>query len=286
MPSALIPLQNSAVQVKVNKYKVFYEVQGEKKLVPARDMIHLKLFSENGIIGKNPLAVAANMLYGNAMMQDYSNKFFTNGANLSGVVEVPNKLSDKAYKNLKNSWNSKYSGLENSHKLAILEEGMKFNSISTNPQEQQLLESKEFGVNEIARLFGIPSHMIGSLEKATLNNIEHMSIQFVRYTMAPLFSNMEAEYSTKLLSEADKNVSFIKHDISELMRGDSKARAEFYRTAINFGIMTINEARKAEGLSPTEGGDTMMIQSNMSSLENVQTIGPDNSAPNTKNIEE
>ncbi|PNP89138.1 phage portal protein, partial [Gardnerella sp. DNF01162] len=144
------------------------------------DVLHIPGLGFDGLVGYSPIAMAKNAIGMAIATEEYGASFFANGATPSGILEYPGTVKDP--QSMRDSWNKGFSG-SNSHKIAILEEGMKYTPISISPNEAQFLETRKFQINEIARIFRVPPHMVGDLEKSSFSNIEQQSLEFVKYTL-------------------------------------------------------------------------------------------------------
>jgi len=192
----------------------------------------------------------------------FGGSFFGNGANVNTVLTHPGRLSDDAYKRLMASWQRRYAGLDNAHKTAILEEGMNLTKVSISPSESQFLETRQFGVVDIARFFRIPLAYLGSLENSsTRANIEEQGIQFQRNTILPWVKRWEAEFNRKLFPNG--NDYYIRFNMDGLLRGDISSRYSSYATARQWGWLSVNDIRKFEGLDNIDNGDTYLQPLNM-----------------------
>ena len=199
--------------------------------------------------------------------EEYGSKFYANGAAPSGVLEHPGTLKDPS--KVRDSWTQTFGGSGNSHKIAVLEEGMKYTPISISPNEAQFLETRKFQINEIARIFRVPPHMVGDLEKSSFSNIEQQSLEFVKYTLEPWLVRWEQSLARVLISPSDKAQYFIKFNVDGLLRGDYQSRMSGYATARQNGWMSANDIRELENLDriPAEdGGDLYLISGNMTKL--------------------
>jgi len=170
---------------------------------------------------------------------------------------------------LKSSWNNGYSGPYNSNRTAILEEGLDFKPITIPASDRQLLDSRQFQVQEIARIFRVPPHLIGDLSKANYNSMEQLSIEFVRTTLRPYLVNIESELNRKLFRESERGKFYIKMSVEGLLRGDSQARANFYKEMLQTGVFSINEVRRFEDMNPVEGGDKHLVPLNFTTLNDM-----------------
>ena len=218
----------------------------------------------DGLVGYSPIAMAKNAIGLAIAAEEYGSKFYANGAAPSGVLEHPGTLKDPA--RVRDSWNSTFGGSSNSHKVAVLEEGMKYTPISISPNEAQFLETRKFQINEIARIFRVPPHMVGDLEKSSFSNIEQQSLEFVKYTLDPWVIRWEQALYRTLLSEEEKKTLFFKFNVEGLLRGDYASRMNGYATARQNGWMSANDIRELEDLDriPAElGGDLYLVNGNM-----------------------
>ena len=196
----------------------------------------------------------------------------------SGTLKDPSKVRD--------SWSQTFGGSSNSHKVAVLEEGMKYTPISISPNEAQFLETRKFQIDEIARIFRVPPHMVGDLEKSSFSNIEQQSLEFVKYTLDPWVSRWEQNMCRSLLNDNEKKEYFIKFNVDGLLRGDYQSRMNGYATARQNGWMSANDIRELENLDriPAElGGDLYLINGNMTKLQDAGIFANN---PKTLNEEE
>jgi HK97 family phage portal protein len=203
----------------------------------------------------------------------YGAGYFGHGAKPGGVLEHPTHLSDKARDNLRASWNELHKGLEHSHRLAILEEGLKYHAISNTPEDSQFLETRQFQVVEVARWFNLPPHILRDLTRATFSNIEHQGLDVVTYSLRPWAVRWETELWRKLLSSEEKRNTFFEFDFSALLRGDMLARYQAYGLGRDKGFLSVNDIRQRERMTPIpkdEGGDIYIAPVNYQSLENLK----------------
>lgn len=235
-----------------------------------REVLHIPGLGFDGLVGYSPIAMAKNAIGLAIATEEYGAKFFANGAAPSGVLEHPGTIKDP--KRLRENWNSTFGGSANSGKVAVLEEGMKYTPISISPEQAQFLETRKFQINEIARIFRVPPHMVGDLEKSSFSNIEQQSLEFVKYTLDPWIIRWEQSLSRSLLSPDEKKTYFFKFNLEGLLRGDYASRMNGYATARQNGWMSANDIRELENLDkiPAElGGDLYLINGNMLPLNNA-----------------
>ena len=230
------------------------------------DVLHIPGLGFDGLVGYSPIAMAKNAIGLSIATEEYGAKFFANGATPGGILEYPGTVKDPD--RVRDSWNKGFSG-RNSHKVAILEEGMKYTPISISPNEAQFLETRKFQIDEIARIFRVPPHMVGDLEKSSFSNIEQQSLEFVKYTLEPWLMRWEQSINRALLSANEKSTYFVKFNVDGLLRGDYQSRMNGYATARQNGWMSANDIRELENLDliPEEdGGDLYLINGNMTKL--------------------
>ena len=234
------------------------------------DVLHIPGLGFDGLIGYSPIAMAKNAIGLAIATEEYGAKFFANGAAPSGVLEHPGTIKDPI--RVKESWNSAYQGSANAHKIAVLEEGMKYTPIGIAPEQAQFLETRKFQINEIARIFRVPPHMLADLEKSSFSNIEQQSLEFVKYTLDPWVVRWEQSMCRVLFSESEKPAYFIKFNVDGLLRGDYASRMSGYATARQNGWMSSNDIRELENLdriSPELGGDLYLINGAMTKLQDA-----------------
>lgn len=234
------------------------------------DVLHIPGLGFDGLVGYSPIALAKNAVGMTLACEEYGASFFANGANPGGVLEHPGILKDP--KKVRDSWNEVYRGTSNAHKVAVLEEGMKYQQIGIPPEEAQFLETRKFQLNEIARMYRIPPHMIGDLDKSSFSNIEQQSLEFVKYTLDPWVIRWEQSLQKALLLPQEKKEYFIKLNVDGLLRGDYQSRMTGYATARQNGWMSANDIRELEDLNPIsedEGGNLYLINGNMTKLRDA-----------------
>ena len=234
------------------------------------DVLHIPGLGFDGLVGYSPIAMAKNAIGMAIACEEYGAKFFANGAAPGGVLEHPGTIKDP--QRVREAWQSQFGGSGNSNKIAVLEEGMKYTPIGISPEQAQFLETRKFQINEIARIFRVPPHMVGDLEKSSFSNIEQQSLEFVKYTLDPWVIRWEQSIMRSLLSLEEKTQYFVKFNLEGLLRGDYQSRMTGYATARQNGWMSANDIRELENLDriPTEdGGDLYLINGNMLPLANA-----------------
>ncbi len=278
---ALYPLMPNKISVDRNeKGEIFYEyaiskedaptVKGRNVKLKKEEVLHIPGLGFDGLVGYSPIAMAKNSIGMAIACEEYGAKFFSNGATPGGILEHPGVVKDP--KRVRESWHSAFGGSSNASKVAVLEEGMKYTPISVPPNEEQFLETRKFQINEIARIFRVPPHMVGDLEKSSFSNIEQQSLEFVKYTLDPWVTRWEQSLDRALLNLSEKADYFIKFNVDGLLRGDYESRMNGYATARQNGWMSANDIRALENLNmipEEEGGNLYLINGNMTKLKDA-----------------
>ncbi len=278
---ALYPLMADRMTVdRDGKGQLYYEytlgsddaptMKGSTVRLSPYEVLHIPGLGFDGLVGYSPIAMAKNAIGMAIACEEYGAKFFANGAAPSGVLEHPGTIKDPS--RVRESWQSTFGGSGNANKVAVLEEGMKYTPISISPEQAQFLETRKFQLDEIARIFRVPPHMIGDLEKSSFNNIEQQSLEFVKYTLDPWVSRWEQSMMKSLLTAEEKKQYFMKFNVDGLLRGDYQSRMAGYATARQNGWMSANDIRELENLDriPAEqGGDLYLVNGNMMKLEDA-----------------
>ena len=234
------------------------------------NVLHIPGLGFDGLVGYSPIAMAKNAIGMAIACEEYGAKFFANGAAPSGVLEHPGVIKDP--QKVREAWQSQFGGSQNANKIAVLEEGMKYTPISISPEQAQFLETRKFQINEIARIFRVPPHMVGDLEKSSFSNIEQQSLEFVKYTLDPWVMRWEQSLSRALFTEEEKKTLFFKFNVEGLLRGDYQSRMNGYATARQNGWMSANDIRELENMDkiPAEqGGDLYLINGSMLPMQNA-----------------
>jgi HK97 family phage portal protein len=265
-PDRVTPRRN------ISSGKIVYDVtddEGRRAVYHKEQILHVPGLGYDGIIGYSPIRMAAESIGMEMAAAQYSGKFFANGAMPGGVLEHPGALGAEALQALRESWEEIHKGGDNAHKIAILEEGMKYTQISIKPEEAQLLDTLKFSRSEIAGIYRVPAHMINDLEKATFSNVEQLSLEFVKFSLSPWLSRMEQAMNWRLFLPSERGRYFCEFVLDGLLRGDYKSRNEGHQIAISGGWKSINEVRAEENLPPVEGGDSHFMQGAMTTVERI-----------------
>lgn len=256
----LIPLDSRAVGIRNVSGRLRYEFfrDGQWLGRDQDDILHIPGFGFDGTRGMSVIRHAAREAIGLALAAEaFSSRFFASGAHPDVALKVPGKMTQEQIDNLRRIWASKYGGAHNASLPIVLTEGTDLKEVTLSAQDSQLIEARRFQVADIARAFGVPPHMVGETDKSTSwgSGIEQQGIGFVQYTLAPHLNRIEQEINRKCFRTERL---FVEFNVEGLLRGDSKARAEYYTRALggtqNPAWMTPNEIRQLENLPPLAGG--------------------------------
>ena len=261
----LWPMRSDKVRVeRINGELVYFvEVNGKEFALPGANVFHLKGFSLYGLVGLCLLDTCKDSIGLSLAQEKFYANFFQNDATPGGFLTHPGSLSADAQKNLVASVESRHQGLGKKHRVMVLEEGMKFEHAGLSPEDALLITGRTFQIQEVARLFDIPPHLIGELSHATFTNIEHQSLEYVKFTLGPWLVRWEQKIAQQLLQPLDRKQYFAEFLVEGLLRGDAKARGEFYATLFNIGALSPNEIRSLENMNPVPDGDGHYVQLNM-----------------------
>lgn len=266
-PTQLICLNPETVTVVINNNELYYQM--DSGVLDSSDVLHFKTITDDGITGLSPIDQCAKALKWSISLEEFGSTFFSNGAKPSSILQTDRALSDTALQRLKTSFNNNYGKLKNSNSTIVLEEGLTFKPISISPEQAQFLSSRQFSIEEVARIFNVPPHLLKDLSKSSFNNIEMQSQEFVTYTLMPYITRIEEEMNLKLFRSNQLGNTFVEFNVNGLLRGDVKSRTEAYKTAITNGYMSINEVRRKENLNSIAGGDKHFMQMNMTTIDKI-----------------
>lgn len=267
-------LQSTGEIVFIYNYS-FDSKQREVKEVAFKfdEILNIAGLSFDGICGISPIGYERESISLSIAMEQFGSKFFGNSASPSGIFSIQGELSDGAFQRMKQDFETSYAGMKNHNKPMILEGGAVFSPITMTNTDSQFLEGRRYQKEDIAMLYRVPLHMLNDLAKASYNSIEQLSLSFVTYTLSPWLVRIEQCMNRDLLTESEKKAGYyIKHNLSALLRGDSKTRFENYDKAIKSGIYTINDVLDKEDMNKIDSdvGDMRVMQGAMTTVENVK----------------
>lgn len=228
------------------------------------EMLHFMFFTFNGLVGVDPIVYNAAAIGEGIAAQKFTADYFRTGGAIKGTIETDQALGDDDYERFVNH----YQQTATNGATPVLEYGFKYKAINLSPEASQLIQAKVFSIDDIARIYSIPPHLLAELTHATFSNIEQQNIFFGEYSLRPLCKRLEKQLELKLFTDKERGRFHVKFDLNGLMRGDATARANFYTQGINAGWMTPNEAREFEGMKRLEGLDEPRIPLNYTTVGN------------------
>ena len=278
---ALYPLMPDRMKVDRDEHgHIYYEYMKQQDeaatmktgtvILKPEDVLHIPGLGFDGLVGYSPIAMAKNAIGMASACEEYGASFFANGASPGAVLEHPGVLKDP--EKVRTAWQEAYGGPHKANRVAVLEEGMKFTPISINPQDAQFLETRKFQIEEIARIFRVPLHLIGDLDHATFSNIEEQSLEYVQYTLQPWLIRWEQAIQRSLFTPEEKKTMFCRFNVDGLLRGNYQSRMQGYSIGIANGFMSVNDVRALEQMDlipDEEGGNTYMVNGTMTPLRNI-----------------
>lgn len=248
------------------------------RVLSREQVFHLPGPSFNGIVGLTPLEYVGAAIRLGLSYQQFGLNFYRNAANASGAFTTPGELTEEAYQRLKVDLEKSWSGLQNTGKPMILEGGTGFVPFTIKPADAQLIENKRFQLSDVARVYRVPLHLIQDLDRATNNNIEHQSLEFVMYTMLPWFRRWEEAINMQLLTRRERQAGFyVEFKLDVLLRGDAKSRSEAYAYGRQWGWLSVNDIRRLENMPPIENGDIYLQPMNYVEAGKVDSTQADQS---------
>lgn len=258
--------------------KLRYKIYNGKSITPAKELTRAQVFhvpglSLDGVIGLSPIEYAASAIRLGRNYEDFGNKMFHNAAMPSGAFTTVGTLNDQSFARLKKELKENYIGMKQVGTPMLLEGGVTFTPFSMKPIDAQLIENKKFQIEDIARIYRVPLHLIQNLDRATNNNIEHQSLEFVMYTMLPWFKRWEENINMQLLTPAERRAGYyMEFDLRGLLRGDTLSRSRAYAVGRQWGWLSVNDIRKLENMPPIINGDRYLEPQNMREAGNEKVI--------------
>jgi len=259
------------------KDRISYSIVGMKEIIEDCNMIHILNYTVDGYEGISTLRNARNTLALAADAEANAEGFFKGGANIGGILKSSSPMTSKQKENLKSSWNSAFNGKNGTpNGVAVLDADLDFQTVSINPADSQLLETRQFNVVDICRFFGVSPVKAFDLSKSSYNTIEQMQLAFLTDTLQPLLEKFEEEFKRKLFKPSEDYI-YVRFSTSPLLRADKKSLAEYYSTLFQIGVITPNEIRKELDLPEIENGDHAFVQVNIQTLDRATSTDPVNS---------
>ncbi len=273
----LWPIPPNRVTPTVKDGELLYDIEvgGEQKTFSRDKILHVPGLGFDGFTGYSVVAMARESIGLGIAMEKFGAKFFGNGAHLGAVLSHPGKLSEKAEDNLRKSFIEKQSGLDNAHRMLLLQEGIKIDKLGLPPEDSQFIEGRQFQITDIARWFNIPPHKLKDMTKSSFNNIESEQTSFVIDSILPRCVRLESNFGMQLLSDLEQRQGYyFNHNLAGLLRGDSEARAKLYTALFNLGSISPDEIREKEDFDPLPDGigNRYFVQLNMAPLDKFDEV--------------
>jgi HK97 family phage portal protein len=266
----LVNLNPEKIEVERSKIgRKIYKYQDEARPLTSDEVIHIvDLILPGELTGMSRVETLKQALGLNIALSDYAARFFGTGASASGVIEFPGNLTAEQAKQLADGFDARHrNGSRRAHKTGVLSGGAKFVATQTDPERSQALESRKFAVEEIARAFNVPLHLLGVPGTASYASVEQNNLQFVSMTLRPLAEKVEAAFSRLLPGDA-----FIKFQFNDLLRADLATRVQSYSVGTQAGFYSTNDIRRLEDLSPVDQGDQYRVPLANIALADTQVI--------------
>lgn len=244
-----------------------------------RDVLHIPgMMLPGDFVGCSPITYARESIGLALAAQKYGSKFFANGAMPGAVVEVPGTMSEEGLARAREAWRAANSGVDNAHRVALLTEGAKFSKVAMSPDEAQFLETRQFQVPEIARIFGVPPHLISDATNSTSwgSGLAEQNIAFTMFSLRPWLERIESGFNRLLFAETADRMKFVKFNLDEIKRGAPKERMELWSLGLQNGIYSIDEVRAAEDMPPLPDGlgESYRVPMNLSEVTDEPEPAP------------
>lgn len=252
------------------EYKVMEN--GKPVYYPREKIWHVKGFGSSGLMGYSPIGYVRQAMGLALATEEFGARFFGQGAKPSGVVSIPQWLKEDERKIARDNIQNVYTGLPNAQKVVLLEGGMTYEAVTMPLEDAQFLQTRQFQLDEICRIFRVPPHMVANLERATFSNIEHLSQEFVMFTLMPYLARFEQAASKWLFTAKDRSKFFLRFNFEGLLRADAQGRAQFYSQMLQNGVYSRNEVRAKENMNRVEGLDDYTVQTNMTPVDKLAAI--------------
>lgn len=244
--------------------------QGEVYDLKPDEVLHFKAFTRDGIIGIPPWKTLIDELDSQNALKSFICDFYRNSTLSSGILKTATKLNAEAKEKVRSEWEKLNSGKDNQGKIAVLDVGLDFQQLGMPLDQAQFLDTQKFGITEVAKVYRVPPHKLAQLDRATYANAEAMGLDYIKTTLLPIFTQWEQEINYKLFTETERASFYVKFNAAAELRGDSTARAGYYRDMLNNGIYTINEIREMEEMDGIgKNGDKHFVSLNYTTLDQV-----------------
>ena len=271
---SLMPVHPSTVIPVISNGKLYYRINDSDMGISGtffpEEVIHYKLFTKNGLWGRDPITMAKENIGLGLATEKFGAKFFKKGGNLKSVIESTGHMDDKTFADWKTRWDKFYSGEPGDHSTPILEYGMTYKPLGIAPEAAQFLQTRQFSIQDVARWFNLPPHMLGDLSRSTFSNMEQQDISFVKYNFRALIRRQEIELEQKLLLPRERGKYFIRYNLDGLLRGDLATVTAHIKEMVLSGVINPNEGRALLNRNPRPGGEEFYTPANIVGNQNIQ----------------
>jgi HK97 family phage portal protein len=276
-PKQLFPVHPSAVRATIYNSTLLYVVNDQTLGISGtffpEEVIHYRGFTLNGLWGKSPIMMAKDNIGLGLAAERFGAKFFKKGGNLKAVIEMTGHMSDKEFLEWKSRWEKFYSGEAGDHETPVLEYGTTYKQLGISPEAAQFLQTRQFSIQDVARWFNLPPHIIGDLSRSTFSNIEHQDLQFVKYTLRPILKRQETELENKLLTPAERKNTIIRYNLDNMTRGDLASITTHIKEMYLSGVINKDESRALINRNSVPGGEEFINPANITGKNNNQNNG-------------
>jgi HK97 family phage portal protein len=276
--SSLMVVHPSTVKQSISDGRLMYKIDdkdmGVKGTFFAEEILHYRGYTTTGLWGKSPIQAAKDNISIPLAAEKFGARYFAKGGNLKSVIETDGHMSDAEFKEWKKRYNEAYSGVTGDHETPILEYGMKMKQLTIAPDAAQFIETRQFGVTDVARWFNLPPHMLADLTRATFSNIEHQDLQFVKYSLRPFIRRKEIELEEKLLLPKERGKIRIRYNLDGMLRGDLASVTQHVKEMVLSGVLSPDEGRGLLNRNPRPGGAEFYTPANIVGNTNTNSNAP------------
>lgn len=274
-PIALWPLNPGKTKPRLDKEGNLWYItslpSGEQKKIPWYDVLHIKNLSKSGIEGMTPISVIREELGLQKSRSKFLSSFYANGTTTMGILKTPTAIGKEGKEKMRNEWQKLNSGMSNANRVAILDAGLDYQEIGMPLADAQFLETSKFSILEVSKIYKIPPHKLGQLDRATFSNIENQSLEYVKNTIHPIVTNWEQEINFKLFTKSEQKSYYVKFNLASELRGDSESRGKFYKTMIEIGAFCINDVLELEEMeSIGDIGEKHFVSLNYTTVDMIE----------------
>jgi HK97 family phage portal protein len=266
-------------KVEIRKDKVggvTFIYEGENKPLNKNEIMHIPDVVRPGETRGISRVTALKDNFGLALaLESYAARFFGQGASTQGIIEFPGNLTPEQAKQLVDGFDARHKGFRKAHKTGVLSGGAKYVNTSVENDKAQFIDSRRMAVEDVARAFNIPPHLLGLPGTNTYSSVEQNNIAFVTHTLRPIVQKLESAFTPLMANEPGGTTAFIKFTLDGLLRGDANSRFTAYSTGLQAGYLTINDIRRLEDLPPVDGGEIIRVPLASVNIDAAELVATD-----------